>query len=381
MGWNSPCASCEKLGPRQHNQRKNNVRSFSTFLLRRLGFAVLTFIVITATLYGVLMLSPVEARALLYLPRSGRGGSINEIQTIIKQYHLADPYPLQYLRWISRLLQGDWGWSPSLRSDVLEAFVRRTPVTAELTLFSVLLYVPLGIGSGVIAGWKRRQLADRGFRLVAFIATSVPPFILGLMLMAVFYVGLHWFPPGRITLSNELVIDSPEFRAFTGLLSVDGLLNGRLDITFDALRHLVLPVFSLSLAHWATIGRITRAAIIEELGKDYIITARGKGVTMELVVWRHALRNVLVPALGSSALSAAMLLTGVFVVEIIFALPGISEPLARSTTVLVSGMRPDIPAAMGFAVYGILLVLPLMLVLDVAQAVIDPRIREGMLTG
>jgi peptide/nickel transport system permease protein len=350
------------------------------FIVRRLVFAVITFIVITALLYGVLMLAPVEARAMLYLPKGDRAGSFNLLQGVIEKHRLDDPYPIQYVRWLIRLLQGDWGWSPSMRDDVLAAFLRRTPVTAELTLFSVLLFIPLGIASGVIAGWKQGRPADYGFRLIAFVATSIPSFILGLMLLAIFYVGLKWFPAGRISISNELIVDSSAFKSFTGLLVVDSLLNGRSDIALDAVRHLVLPVITLSLAHWATLGRVTRAAMIEELTKDYIVVARGKGLSRRLAVWRHALRNAMVPALNSSALSAATVVTGVFIIETIFALPGVSEPLSGSTVYTFGSLVPDIPATMGFAVYGILLVLPLMLVLDFMQALIDPRIREGGLT-
>jgi ABC-type dipeptide/oligopeptide/nickel transport system permease component len=350
------------------------------FLIRRLAFMIVTFFAITALLYGILMLAPVEARAMMYLSRSGRGNIENQIKAIVREYGLDAPYPVQYLRWFTNLLKGDWGWSPSMRDDVLEALLRRTPVTAELTLFSVVLFIPLGIASGTVAGWKQGRPADRRFRLVAFIATSTPPFILGLVLLAIFYVGLHWFPPGRLSMSNELVVDSPSFKTITGLLTIDGLLNMRLDIAFDALRHLALPVFTLSLAHWATLGRVTRAAMIEELGKDYIATARGKGLSMRETVWWHALRNAMLPALNSSALSAASLVTGVFVVELVFSLPGVSEPLMGGTTVEFQPVLwPDVSITMGFAVYGVLMVLPLMFALDLIQAIFDPRIREGVL--
>jgi peptide/nickel transport system permease protein len=264
--------------------------------------------------------------------------------------------------------------------DVLTALIRRTPVTAELTIYSVLLFIPIGLISGVVAGWKRGRLADHGLRFITFVGTSVPSFILALILMAIFYIGLQWFPPGRISLSNGVDIRSDAFRTITGLLTIDGLLNSRPDITIDALRHLALPVFSLSLAHWATLTRITRTAIIEELDKDYVVAARGRGLSRALAVWRHALRNAMVPALNSSALSAATLVTGVFVIEVIFSLPGVSEPLTRSVQVYALFFVPDIAGAMGFAVYGVLMVLPLMIVLDLLQALVDPRIREEVLT-
>ena len=346
------------------------------YILRRLMAIPITLVLLTAVMYGVLMLAPVEARAQLYMPR---GSSNNPelkpevvLQRVIEEHGLNDPYPLQYIRWLGLLVRGDWGWSPGLRTDVFEALLVRTPVTAELTLYSILFLVPLGMISGVIAGWRYDRAPDLSFRLAAFIATSVPPFILGLVLLGIFYAGLKWFPSGRLSLSESLVVASENFHNYTGLLTVDGLLNGRFDITLSALRHLVLPVITLSLAHWATLGRVTRATIIEEMKKDYVITAHGKGLPEQSVVWRHIGRNAMVPALNSTALSAAALIMGVFVVEVVFNLPGVSELIANAV-----GNQPDVPIAMGFAVYCVLLVLPLMLILDILQGITDPRIREN----
>lgn len=349
------------------------------YLTRRLLAIPVTLLIVTSALYGVLMLAPAETRAQLYVPK---GTSHNPhlrpevlLQNIIADHGLNDPYPVQYARWISRLLRGDWGWGPQLRGDVLEALLTRTPATVELTLYSILLFLPLGIISGVFSAWKQERFSDHGFRLVAFAATSIPPFILALVLLSVFYAGLRWFPPGRLTLSNSLAATAPSFKIFTGLLTLDGLLNGRPDISADALRHLILPAFTLSLAHWATLGRITRASMIEELGKDYIVAARGRGLGTRSVIWRHALSNALVPALNSMALSAASLLMGVFVVEAVFDFPGVSSLIVSSM-----GFAPDMSVAMGFAVYSVLLVMPVMLLFDTLQALVNPHLREGVIS-
>jgi peptide/nickel transport system permease protein len=339
---------------------------------------LITFLVVTSLLYGVLMLAPVEARALLYLPRNNAPGSYNALLSAINAHGLDDPYPVQYFRWLGNLLRGDWGWSPAMKDDVLQALIRRVPVTAELTLYSLLVFIPLGLVNGVLAGAKRGRREDQGFRLLAFLATSIPPFILGLMLLAIFYVGLRWFPVGRLSVSKALVVRSESFRLYTGMLTFDGLLNGRLDVTWDAFRHLILPVFTLSLTHWATLGRVTRATFIEELDKEYVLAARARGIKDHRIIWKHAFRNALPPALSSVGLSAAALITGVFVVEIIFSLPGVSEPLNTSSYV-AGQFVPDIPATMGFAVFGVLLVLPLMLLLDLLQAILHPRIRKETL--
>lgn len=346
------------------------------FLLRRLAAIPLTLLFITAALYGAFMLSPPEDRAQLYLPpRLPRVLTEERLQTvidgIIAQHGLNDPYPQQYARWMGRLLRGDWGWSPVLQGDVLELLLDRAPVTIELAFFSVLLLIPLGLIAGVVAGWWEGSRLDSTLRLSAFIATSIPPFILGLFLLSIFYVGLRWFPPGRTGIVELSLQTVGNFQHYTGFLVLDGILNRRLDVVVDALRHLVLPVFTLSLVHWATLTRITRAAIIDVKDQEYIMSARARGLLRRSVVWRHAFRNALGPSLTSSALSAASIITGVFVIEVIFGLKGLSELIIRG----VQG-APDAPLAMGFAVFSVLLVLPIMFTLDIIRAWVDPRLRE-----
>ena len=142
----------------------------------------------------------------------------------------------------------------------------------------------------------------------------------------------------------------------------------------------MLPVITLSLSHWATLGRITRATAIEELDKVYILAARGRGISQHKVLWRHALRNVLVPALNSSALSAASLVTGLFIVEVIFLYNGISSLFTQSMHINPLMANPDIPLALGFAIYSVITILIIMTILDIIQAAVDPRLRgEGKL--
>jgi peptide/nickel transport system permease protein len=257
---------------------------------------------------------------------------------------------------------------------VLPALLKGTPITLELALYSLLFLIPLGLVSGVIAGWRRSGSFDRLFRGVAFVSTSTPSFILALVLISVFYVQLDWFAPGRISYQYGLEISKGAFHQVTGMLTIDSLLNGRLDIFWDACRHLAMPVFTLSLYHWATLGRIARTSMIGERSKEYIVSARARGLAERRVVWRHAFRNMLTPSLTSIALSATSIITGVFVVEIIFNFNGVSRVILSAM-----GGVPDAPAALGFAVYSVLMVLILMFFLDVLQAILDPRVREGVL--
>jgi peptide/nickel transport system permease protein len=334
-----------------------------------------SFIIITATLYGLLMLAPAEERATLYLPRRmpQHADPAHILEVIVRDYGLNDPFPIQYTRWLGNLVRGDWGFSPVRREDVLSALLARAPVTAELAVYSVLVFIPLGLISGAVAARRVRSPSDNAIRIAAFIGTSVPPFIFGLMLLSVFYVALGWLAPWRLSTTHDLFVRSAGFHTFTGFLTLDGFLNGRPDISLDALRHLVMPVVTLSLAHWATLGRLTRAAILDEMRRAYVVSARARGLSGGAVLWRHAFRNALIPALNSTALSAANLVTGVFVVEAVFGFHGLSELITTAVA-----FTPDVPMATGFAVFSVLLVLPLMFLLDILQALVDPRIREGI---
>jgi peptide/nickel transport system permease protein len=349
------------------------------YILRRIIAIPLTLVAISATLYGIVMLAPPEERAQLYLPpelpsRMTEQDVQRLINKIIREQGLTEPYPIQYSRWAWNLIHGRWGWSPTLREDVLAALLKRLPATGELTLYSFLLLLPMGVLAGAVSGWRRNTLADHNFRLAAFLGTSIPPFILGLLLLTTFYVGTGWFPPERLSLAGAQLAQSARFRPFTGLMTIDGLLNGQPGVSLDALRHLVLPVLTLSLMHWATLGRVTRASMIQGLHAEYVTAARAHGMPESHVVFHHALRNALIPALTSSALAAASLITGVFVVEVVFAYHGLSEIAIRALT----GASPDAALAVGFSIFSVILVLPIMLTLEIAQAALDPRIRQGI---
>jgi peptide/nickel transport system permease protein len=345
-------------------------------LILRLVSIIVTLFIVTALLYATVMFTPAETRATLYLPKNLPSRMTEQqlqklIDNIIEKYHLNDPYPVQYVFWLGNLVKGEWGYSPTQQKDVFTALMEKTPVTAELTLYSILLFIPLGLISGVIAGAKKNKLADHGFRLTAYIATTLPSFILALLLMSFFYVDLYWFAPTRLSSSMNLLVNSDGFRQVTGLLTIDGLINGKPEVTLDAFRHLAMPVFTLAIVHWATLGRVTRAEMIEELNQEYVVAARARGIPEGRITWRHTLRNAIAPAMTSSLLSATSLLTGVFVVEILYEFHGVSDIAVRSMA-----YTPDAPAALGFAIYSVVVVLLLMAILDLIQSFVDPRARE-----
>ncbi|HMX17977.1 MAG TPA: ABC transporter permease [Anaerolineales bacterium] len=346
------------------------------FLIRRIFSAFISLIIITMVLYSGFMLTPPEARARIYLP-PGKGGeraSEQYIENIIKENHLREPYLVQYLYWAKSLLQGSWGYSPTLNADVLPSLLHRTPATLELALYSLLMLIPLGLASGLVSGWRPGSVFDSGFRGLAFLGTSTPSFIVSIILISILYIQLDWLAPGRIDVKTELQMFRSGFVEYTGALTLDSLLNKRFDIFIIALKHLIMPVFTLSIYHWATLGRITRASIMNERGKEYIVAARARGVKESKLIWKHALRAILAPSLTAMALSAASIVTGLFVTEIIYGLTGISQII-----VIAMSSYPDAPAALGFSVYSVIMVLGLMLILDFIQATLDPRVREEVL--
>ncbi len=351
------------------------------FIIRRLLAIPITLLIVTLVLYAIACLTPPEVRAEIYMPATNRQLTAEQrqrlIQNIIDEKGLDQPFPIQYSRWLTTIIQGDWGWSPTMRTEILPALVYRTPATLELTLYSLLLYLPLGLFFGVIASWQKGTARDNNLRLAAFIATSIPPFILALVLISIFYVALRWFPPDRLSSRFSLEVSREGFQQFTGLITIDALMNGRTDIFWDAVRHLVLPVFTLSLYHWATSMRVMRISMIETFDTEYMMAAKARGVRLGGQLWKHGFRNAVIPSLTSSILGAASLMTGVYIVERIFVFPGISEIITRAIQVAGS----DIVSALGFAIYSTLIVLPLMVGMEILQAFVDPRIREGVSVG
>ncbi len=352
---------------------------FLQFLIRRFLVIPVSLVIITMVLYGGVMLTPPEARATLYMPENMPPRLTDEQykkieERIIRQYHLRDPFPVQYLFWAKSLFGGTWGYSPALNENVLPSLLRRTPATLELALYSLLLLVPFGLISGVSAGWKRSGFFDRGFRLLAFLSTSTPPFILAIVLLSLFYINRGWFAPGRLDLTYVLEIADGNFMPYTGMMTLDAFLNGRMDILGNAFRHLAMPVFTLSIYHWATLARVTRVSVLGEEQKEYVTAARARGIVERKVVWKHVFRNILTPSLTSMTLSATSIITGVFVAEIIYDINGVSGVIVAA----MSGVA-DAAAALGFSVYSVVMILLLMFLLDVMQAVLDPRVREGVL--
>lgn len=274
--------------------------------------------------------------------------------------------PERYVIYVGNLLSGDMGTSFITRRPVAQDILYRLPATLELVISAMLIGSMIGIALGVLAAYYRNTAIDHFARFFALFGSSLPVFWIGLALLFVFSVKLGVLPgPGRI----DARMTPPS--EITGFLTIDALISGDLRVLIDALWHLVLPAFVLGWAVAGTISRLVRANMLEVLGREFILTARAKGAGELRVVFRHALRNTLVPTLTVIGYSFAYLLTGAVLTETIFSWPGMGSYAVSAARGL------DFPAIIGVTIVGGVVFLITNLVTDIAYVVANPRVRLG----
>jgi len=346
-----------------------------TYVLRRLLILPVIMFLVTLILFFLIMQLPLEQRVAIYLPETNAATMMDEdkranlIESTIEKYDLDDPAPAQYVNWVRGLLKGHWGYSPTWQQPVLEGLLQRAPVTAELALAATVPSVILALSLGSLAGRYRGGWLDHVIRAAAFVAWAFPSFILGLMLMNVFYAWLGWFPPGRLSRGVRTFVGSDAFRVYTGMYSLDGLLNGKPAVSLDALRHLAVPAVALAGAQWALLTRIMRSSLLDVFGQDYITTARAKGLPERQVAKQHARPNAVLPVISTTGVSVSLLLSGAVVIEAIFDLNGIGHSAAEAIRF------SDVPVAVGFAIFTCAVTVLASLVADILYAAVDPRVR------
>ncbi len=321
---------------------------------------------VTFLLFALTQILSPEMRASLYIkdPRQ-----IDSIEAIIKEHHLRDPVMSQYVRWMGRICKGKLGYSETARMPVSKAIKSYLPATLELAVVTIILVLLIGIWAGTVSAVKKGRFADHFSRFVAITGYSLPTFVLGLILLMIFYGALQWFPPRRYCLETDILIHSGTFKSWTGSLLIDSLMNGEFSVFFDLLRHLVLPAATLCYGSVALLIRITRSSMLEELGKDYVRTARAKGLKERDVIGKHARRNALIPVITLSSLQFVRLLGGVVITETVFNYPGIGR------WGVIAAQQLDVPGVMGFSLMIAVLFVIGNLVSDILYAAVDPRIR------
>ncbi len=339
------------------------------YIIRRLLLLVPVLLGVIFMVFAITMVFDPVARVSLYVT-SVQQLTDRNIVSIIEKYGLKDPAHVQFGRWFSKLLQGNLGISRVANQPVVEAILTRFPVTAEIVLISAPLIIIIGIYLGVKSAVHKDKMIDHITRTVATIGMSLPSFWLGIILIFIFYVSLGWFPTGRLSTNATTFIQSdPSFIIYTGMNTVDGILNGQLWITIDAIRHIVLPVVVLTTIQLALIVRIMRSSMLEALNKGYIISARAKGLTEKEVINKHARRNALIPTITLSGLMVASMLGGVVITEVVFGINGLGFWAAQAV------LNLDVASIVGFTIFSGTIIVLANLIVDILYAYLDPRIK------
>ncbi|HEX6034110.1 MAG TPA: ABC transporter permease [Anaerolineales bacterium] len=350
-----------------------------TYVIRRLLLVPFLLFGVSILIFGMLQfLDPVE-RASLYI--RGDFKSDAQVQAVIDRYCLDCPIYQQYTNWLvgkinpvsgereGGILFGNFGWSRTTSQPVAQLIARRFPNTLDLTLWAVGPVILVGIWLGVQAAVHHNGLIDQAARVFSIVGTSFPTFVFGLLVLMFFYANLQWFPPGRLSDTYNQVVNSSQFNHYTSLLTIDALLNGRFDVFLDALRHMILPILTLSYISWATFLRVTRGSMLETLRQEYVTTARAKGLPERDVINKHARPNAMLPVVTLAGFTVVGLMGGVIITETVFNYPGIGAAAAEASAQL------DVITVLGFALFNGFILIVANLVVDILYGVVDPRVR------
>lgn len=353
----------------------------TAYIIRRLLILPLIMVGVSMLIFAMMQfLGPVE-RSALYIRDFPK--TQGQIDAVIKRYGLDDPFLVQYWHWlvgkedavtgetIGGILRGDLGFSRTGREPVIDLLKRRLPVTIELALVSMVPIITIGIWMGMQAALHHNKPIDQAARVFAILGYSFPTFVFGLLVLLIFYAKLGWFPPGRLSTQFALEVGRGGFTNYTNMLTVDSLLNLRFDIFLDALRHMVLPVVTLSYLSWALLLKVTRSSMLEALRQDYVTTARAKGLSERVVTNRHVRKNALIPVATIAGTTVASLLNGVVITETIFDIPGLGSAAAAAALSL------DVMTMLAYALFTAVLFVSVNLLVDIMYAVLDPRVRLG----
>lgn len=336
--------------------------NFHVYLLRRIIFII-------PLVFGITIVAFVIANAVPADPINANlpQNALNDEETVAAfraKWGLDQPPHIQYLTYVGNLLQGDMGVSIKTRNPVAEDIQQFLPATMELATYSIVLGLVLGISFGTISAVWQNSLIDYLVRILALIGVSFPVFLLALIGLSLFHAQLGWVAgPGRL---DFIMSDPPQV---TGWFTIDSLLDGDWATFRNAVSHLVLPSIILGLYVSGVIARITRSSLLEVLRRDYMRTARAKGLREHIVTLRHGLSNALIPVVTVIGLSYGSLLAGAVLTESIFAWPGIGRYMFRAST------SQDFPAIMGVSMLIAIIYVIVNFAVDILYYFIDPRIR------
>ncbi|SEQ90331.1 dipeptide transport system permease protein [Rosenbergiella nectarea] len=334
------------------------------FIFRRLGLVIPTFIGITLLTFAFVHLIPGDP---IMIMAGERGISPERHALLMHQFGLDLPIWKQYFIYIKGVLHGDLGISLSSRTPVWSEFIPRFQATLELGVCAMLFAIVVGIPVGIIAAVKRGSIFDHTAVSISLAGYSMPIFWWGIMLIMFVSVKLNLLPvSGRI--SDVVFLD--DSKPLTGFMLIDTLLWGEPGDFKDAIQHIILPAIVLGTIPLAVIVRMTRSAMLEVLGEDYIRTARAKGLTPLRVILVHALRNAMLPVITIIGLQVGSLLAGAILTETIFSWPGLGRWLIEAL------QRRDYPVVQGGVLLVAILIIAVNFIVDILYGVINPRIRH-----
>ena len=318
----------------------------SVYIIRRVLYAIPVVFAVITFAFILLKLAPGDPATLL----AGEGATPQYIKNMRSIYGLDKPITEQYIIYVSKLLTGDWGFSISYERPVLDVILERLPATLILAGSALMMSVVFGIILGTIAAVKRESVADYVISSVSMILYSIPVFVLAEFLILFFSVEYKIFP-------------------ISGFVSIRASTENMFAYTTDILWHLVLPSISLALLLMAYFVRLTRSSTIEVLSSNYIVAARARGIPPNKVLFKHALKNALIPVVTMAGIQLAAMVGGVVITETIFAWPGIG----RLTMDAIQSR--DYPLITGIFIFVTISVIIINIITDYIYTVLDPRVR------
>lgn len=310
----------------------------SGFVIKRLGFAVFTLVAVLTVVFFIVRILPGDPAMVIL----GDQASMAAIEALRQRLGLDAPLPVQYVEFMQGVFSGDWGVSMVTGRPVIQEILNVLPATLELTIVSLILGIVIGIPLGIWAAINRNAIPDYVTRLGSLLGLSFPAFVSAVILLLVFAIQLRWFP----------VISS-----------------GQGETLADRIRDLTLPAVNLGLIMAAYITRVTRSSMLEVLGQDFVRTARAKGVPWPVIIWRHCLRNALIPVVTVVGLYLGILIGNSVLTEIVFNRPGLGKLIVGALN------QRDYTMLQGMMVIYTLIVVGVNLLTDLSYGLIDPRVK------
>ncbi len=329
------------------------------YIVKRLAMLVPVMLGVSIIAFSLIHLAPGDpARTML-----GERATQEQLNEIREKYGLDKPLYIQYGIWLNGVLHGDLGRSITTHDEVAKEIGDRFPNTMELAIAAMLFAVIVGVFAGIISATKQYSITDYTCMGVALFGISMPVFWLGIMLMMIFGVFLGWLPiGGRI----DLLIP---FQRVTGFMLFDSIITGNFPALISVLRHLILPAVALGTIPMAMIARVSRSSMLEVLRQDFIRTERAKGLSERMVIYKHAVRNAMVPVVTVIGLNFGLLLAGAILTETVFSWPGIGRLVVNAV------YERDYPLVVGCILAFAIVFVIVNLITDILYTRIDPRIQ------